>query len=130
MLERTFEGLMENIGTILDAGVDQLNLAEYMVSEQGLASRPEWLREEGALYNYKGFITSPISSRRYTYRVIERANEERWPIAINDCSNEYKYYKLCVQENKATRVFQGRPNYWGNTYKLCAVDRWNDESTS
>ncbi len=123
MTKKSHEDLVANADRILDTGLDQMNLAEFIVGRNHLGDR---LREEGRLYNYKGFICSPVQSRRYTYDIIRRAVDGRWPVIINDCSNEYKYYKLSIQENKRVSIFQGRRGYWNNTYALDDIDRHND----
>jgi len=123
MTKRSYEGLLANTGRILDTGLDQMNLAEFIVGKNHFGER---LKEEGKLYNYKGFICSPVQSRRYTYDIIRRAVEDRWPVVINDCSNELKYYKLSIQENKRVSIFQGRRGYWNNTYALADIDGHNE----
>ena len=92
MLKKTYEGLLRNAGAILETGLDQMNLAEFIVGSNHLA-QPDKLIEEGRLYNYKGFMTSPISSRLYTYDTIKKAAREKWPVVINDCSNEVQVFQ-------------------------------------
>lgn len=130
MLKATYEGLMDNIQAILDTGLDQMNLAEFLVGSHHLRDPDRHLRDEGKLYSYKGFMISPISSRRYTYDVIERAARERWSVVINDCGNEYKYYKLSIQERKHISVFQGRKGYWANDSSVADMDAVNDRWTT
>ena len=125
MTRKNYESLLETADEILDTGLDQMNLAEFIVGEHHLA-QAEKLQGEGRLYSYKGFICSPVKSRRYTYEVIRRAVKEKWPVVINDCSNEYKYYKLSIQEAKNVNIFQGRTDYWRNTYRLTEIDAFND----
>jgi pyruvate formate-lyase activating enzyme-like uncharacterized protein len=125
MLRRNYEQLDANMARILDTGLDQMNLIEFMVGENHL-SHPEELEREGELYNYRGFITSPVQSRKYTYKIIKRAWQEKWPVVINDCSNEYKYHKLSVQQNKRVRIFQDARDYWNNSYAISEVDAFND----
>lgn len=124
MTKDCYQGLMANVPEILDTGLDQMNLAEFIVGRQHLAD-PATLDEEGRLYLYKGFICSPVQSRRYTYEVIERAAAEAWPVVINDCSNEYKYYKLS-KKHRGPNIFDGCLGYWNNGYALHDVDRFND----
>ncbi len=125
MTKAGYEGLMANYREILDTGLDQMNLAEFMVGKKQIDDGSA-LEEEGRLYNFKGFICSPVASRQYTYKVIKKAVEEKWPVVINDCSNEYKYYKLSIQENKGVNIFQGRTGYWGNHYRLTDIDEFNE----
>ena len=41
---------------------------------------------------------------KYTYSVIQRAVEERWPVVINDCSNEYRVLQALAQAPRAGAV--------------------------
>ena len=127
MTARSYEGLMAHADAVLDTGLDQMNLAEFIVGRPHLSD--EALAGEGRLYCYKGFITSPVRSRQYTYAVIQRAVEERWPVIINDCSNEYKYYKLS-RKHRGPGIFDGCLGYWNNTYALDEIDRFNDRLES
>lgn len=124
MTRPAYEGLMANIDEILDTGLDQMNLAEFIIGRHHLED-PAALADEGRLYVYKGFICSPVESRRRTYEVIKRAAAEQWPVVINDCSNEYKYYKLS-KGHRGSGVFNGRMDYWNNNYSLRDIDRLND----
>lgn len=127
MLKDSYEGLMKNYASILETGLDQMNLAEFIVGYNHF-EKPDVLAKEGKLYNYKGFITSPISSRKYTYEVIKKAAEEKWPVVINDCSNEYKYYKLSVQQNSTPNIFSGGgTDYWNNSFPLGKVESFNEK---
>lgn len=128
MTRSAYQGLLANIDEILDTGLDQMNLAEFIVGRHHLAE-PAALADEGRLYVYKGFICSPIESRRRTYAIIKRAAAERWPVVINDCSNEYKYYKLS-KGSRGTGIFEGRLDYWDNNYSLSDIDRFNDRFAS
>lgn len=125
MLKESYEGLLKNIKDILATGLDQMNLAEFLVGVKHL-QEGEKLKQEGELYSYRGYMTSPISSREYTYKIIKKASEEKWPVIIKDCSNEYKHYKLSIQANKRNKIFTGKKGYWGNNYPVSAVDDWND----
>ncbi len=125
MTKKNYEGLMSHYQEVLDTGLDQMNLAEFIVGRNHVAADDD-LKEEGKLYSFKGFISSPIASRQYTYEVIKKAVAEKWPVVINDCSNEYKYYKLSIQEVKGVNIFQGRVPYWNNGYRLREIDDFND----
>jgi len=125
MTGESYQGLVRNASRILDTGLDQMNLAEFIVGANHLAQK-EKLRSEGKLYNFMGFITSPISSRHYTYKIIRKAIDEKWPVVINDCSNEYKYYKLSVQKSKGINIFQGARDYWNNNFSIRDVGAFND----
>lgn len=128
MTRSAYEGLVANIDEILDTGLDQMNLAEFIVGRHHLEN-PAALAGEGRLYVYKGFICSPIESRRRTYAIIKRAAAERWPVVINDCSNEYKYYKLSKGQ-RGSGIFNGLLDYWNNNYSLRDIDRFNEQFAS
>lgn len=123
MTARAYRQLMAHASEIVDTGLDQMNLAEFIVGRRHLA-HASTLAREGRLYCYKGFICSPVLSRQYTYAVIQRAVEERWPVVINDCSNEYKYYKLS-RKHRGPGPFEGCLGYWDNGYALREIDRFN-----
>lgn len=120
----THAQLLENITAVLDTGLHQMNLGEWLVGTNHFGD-PNRLRAEGELYSYRGYMTSPVTSRQYVYDIIKRAAAESWPVVINDCSNEYKHYKLSVQQ-KHTSIFQGHRGYWNNTHRVSDVERWND----
>lgn len=122
MLTQTYKGLMRNIKPILESGVKQFNLAEFMVGPNQFS---EQIREEGKMYKFKNMITSPVVSRRLTYKVIARAVKENWPVTINDCSNEYKYYKN-TKNHLIKRFFDpSRANPWKSNLSIDAIEDWN-----
>ena len=50
-------------------------------------------KDEGLIYRHRRGYVSPVTSRRYVYNLIEMALEEDWPVVINDCSNDLKFYR-------------------------------------
>ena len=126
MLKDSYAGLLSNIKEILATGLDQMNLSEYIVGKNHLIKGGK-LEKEGKLYNFKGYMTSPVASRQYTYKIIRKAVAEKWPVVINDCSNEYKYYKLSARAQRRIKIFTGQKPYWNNNYCLSEVDDWNEK---
>ena len=72
---------------ILDTGFDHMNINELHLNENNI----KFFNED--LYMYRFGYVSPISSRQLTYDLLEVASAEKWPIVINDCSNEQKFYR-------------------------------------
>ena len=71
---------------ILDTGIDFMNCAELHLNENNL---PNYLGEN--LYFHRMGYLSPVVSRELTLSLMKTAAEERWPIALHDCSNQTKF---------------------------------------
>ena len=125
MTRDTHARLLERIDAVLATGLDQMNLAEWIVGSNHL-DNPDLLEREGPLYCFRGYITSPVASRRYVYDVMRRAAEQGWPVVINDCGNEYKHYKLSIQNSKRLRTYRGGRGYWNAFFGPAEVLAWND----
>ena len=87
----SFNNYLQKIDKILDTGLNQINMAELQVCHP--ESAEEFIASEGTLYAHRRGYVSPISSRHYTYTLIEKAELENWPVIINDCSNDTKYFR-------------------------------------
>jgi pyruvate formate-lyase activating enzyme-like uncharacterized protein len=89
MFEEYMASFLKNKDKILDTGLDHINCAELHLVPN---TASHWANEPLYLYN-DGYV-SPISSRNYTYDLIELAEKEQWKgIFINDCCNSLKYYR-------------------------------------
>ena len=73
---------------ILDSGVDFINCAELHLGENNLQN---YLGE--SLYMYRQGYLSPVWSREITLRLMKEAAEEKWPLAVHDCSNRTKFVR-------------------------------------
>ena len=70
---------------IFETGIDFMNCAELHLNPNNVdnyAGEPMYMCRQGYL--------SPIWSRELTLRLMRRASEEGWPIAVHDCSNRTK----------------------------------------
>jgi hypothetical protein len=88
---KSYDNFVKHKEAILHTGVDQINLAELQICSPNMISH--FMETEGPVYKHRRGYISPISSRHYAYDLIELAEEENWPLVINDCSNETKYFR-------------------------------------
>jgi len=94
MFKTYYTSFIANRKEILDTGVDQINCAELHLLKQNVKEY-----EEEPLYCYKSGYISPVSSRQFTYDLIDMASHEKWQnVVIHDCSNEVKYYRGIKRE--------------------------------
>lgn len=90
MYSESYKLFVEKRDAILSTNVKQINLPELQIcSYEAL----DLFKSEGPAYKHRRGYVSPISSRHYTYDLIELAEEENWPVIINDCSNDTKFYR-------------------------------------
>lgn len=87
---KSFSNFIKHKTKIVNSGIKQINMPELQVSPYTIEN---FAKSEGEMYRHRKGYTSPISSRKYVYRLIELAIEENWPVIINDCSNETKLYR-------------------------------------
>ena len=86
MTREFFEVFGRKKQQILDTGLDFMNCAELHLNENNL---PNYWGEN--LYFCRLGYLSPVVSRELTLRLMKTAAEERWPIAVHDCSNRTKF---------------------------------------
>lgn len=92
--EQVYDDFIKNKDAILDTGVTHLNLAELQLNVM------TWSHYDGdptILYRHRQGNLSPMNSREFIYDLIELAEEEMWPLVINDCSNDTKFYRDLVE---------------------------------
>ncbi len=111
---KSFNNFKSNVNRILDTGLDQINMAELQICHPEAAD--EFIASEGMLYKHRRGYVSPVSSRYYTYALIKQADDENWPIIINDCSNDTKYFRGAHTDN-----FLG-VNSYGSSWQLRIED--------
>ena len=80
------DAFLQKKDAVLSTGLDFINCAELHLNPNNL----ENYRGEN-MYMYRQGYLSPISSHELTLRLMRRAAEERWPIAVHDCSNRTKF---------------------------------------
>lgn len=91
MYSKSFKNFIKHKDTIVNSGIHQINLPELQVCSLPLIQY--FWETEGPVYKHRRGYVSPITSRHFTYDLIEIAEEEKWPIVINDCSNDTKFYR-------------------------------------
>ena len=85
MTREFFEALNAKKEKILATGIDFMNCAELHLNDNNLAN----YEDESLYYCRMGYL-SPVISRDLTLEVMKTAGEEKWPLAVHDCSNHTK----------------------------------------
>ena len=85
MTREFFKALNNKKEKILATGIDFMNCAELHLNDNNL---PNYFGEP--MYFCRMGYLSPIISRDLTLQVMKTAAEEKWPIAVHDCSNKTK----------------------------------------
>ena len=86
---KSYNNYLKYKDRIVNSGVSQINLPELQVNAYNL----HLFKDEGQIYRHRRGYVSPISSREYVHKLIKLAIEESWPIIINDCSNDTKFFR-------------------------------------
>jgi pyruvate formate-lyase activating enzyme-like uncharacterized protein len=89
MFSDSFNNFVKHKDLIKDSGINQINTPELQLKPENF----EIFEKEGYFYRHRRGYISPITSRHYSIDLIKIANNENWPIVINDCSNETKIYR-------------------------------------
>jgi pyruvate formate-lyase activating enzyme-like uncharacterized protein len=87
---KSYANFVKHKDFIRDSGIHQINTPELQVAPNTIDL---FEKTEGICYRHRKGYTSPLSSRHFTYDLIELAERENWNILINDCSNETKFYR-------------------------------------
>ena len=85
MTKEFFRALGAKKNRILATGIDFINCAELHLNDNNLGN----YAGENLYYCRMGYL-SPVFSRDLTLRVMKTAAEEKWPLAVHDCSNKTK----------------------------------------
>ena len=80
------DAFLKKKAAIFAAGVDFMNCAELHLNPNNLDN---YLGEP--LYMYRHGYVSPIWSHELTLKLMKRAAEEQWPLAVHDCCNRTKF---------------------------------------
>jgi pyruvate formate-lyase activating enzyme-like uncharacterized protein len=91
MYSESYANFIKHKDAILETRLTQINLPELQICAPELLD--SFVETEGPIYKHRRGYVSPISSRHYVYDLIELAEEEDWPVIINDCSNDTKYFR-------------------------------------
>ena len=81
-----YETFLKKQAAVLATGADFMNCAELHLNPNNLENY--WGEN---MYMYRLGYLSPISSHELTLKLMRRAAEEHWPMAIHDCCNATKF---------------------------------------
>lgn len=98
MTPEFFEGFFQKKTAILNTGLDFINCAELHLNENNIAN----YSEENMYILRHGYV-SPIWSRELTLKFMKIADDEKWDLAVHDCSNYTKFARslnLSAKEGK------------------------------
>ena len=86
MTPEFYEVFLQKKDAVLATGLDFINCAELHLNPNNLENY--WGED---MYMYRQGYLSPIWSHELTLKLMRRAAEERWPIAVHDCCNRTKF---------------------------------------
>jgi pyruvate formate-lyase activating enzyme-like uncharacterized protein len=86
MTPSLYEAFLQKKGAILSTGLDFMNSAELHLNPNNIENY--WGAD---MYMYRLGYLAPILSHELTLKLMRRAAEEKWPIAIHDCCNATKF---------------------------------------
>ena len=81
-----WESFQQKKEQILATGIDFMNCAELHLNENNIGNY--W--GENFYLCRQGYL-SPVWSREITFQLMKQAAEEKWPVAVHDCSNHTKF---------------------------------------
>lgn len=100
MTPEFFETFLKKKETILGTGLDFINCAELHLNENNIGN----YEGENMYIARHGYI-SPIWSRELTLKFMKIADEEKWNIAVHDCSNQTKFARNLNLSSKEGKWF-------------------------
>jgi len=86
---KSYKNFIKYKELIKSSGIKQINMPELQLQP----TTAQLFLGEGIVYRHRRGYVSPVSSRHYVYDLIELAIKENWPLVINDCSNDTKFYR-------------------------------------
>jgi len=98
MTPEFFDGFFKKKEKILATGVDFINCAELHLNPNNIGN----YMGENMYISRHGYI-SPVWSRELTLKFMKIADEEKWNLAVHDCSNRTKFARdlnLAAKEGK------------------------------
>lgn len=98
MTPEFFEQFRKKKDKILATGVDFMNCAELHLNENNIGN----YFGENMYVSRLGYI-SPVWSREITFKIMKMADDEKWDMAVHDCSNRTKFARnlnLAAKEGK------------------------------
>ena len=86
MTPELYETFLKKKDAILATGLDFMNCAELHLNPNNIDNY-----QGENMYMYRQGYLSPIFSHELTLKLMRRAAEEHWPIAVHDCCNRTKF---------------------------------------
>ncbi|MBE6068512.1 MAG: radical SAM protein [Clostridium lundense] len=105
MTPEFFETFFKKKQAILDTKLDFINCAELHLNENNIDN----YYGENMYISRHGYV-SPIWSRELTLKFMKIADEEKWDLAVHDCSNNTKFARDLNLSSKEGKWF-GASNY-------------------
>lgn len=105
MTPEFFEAFFKKKQAILDTKLDFINCAELHLNENNIGN----YYGENMYISRHGYI-SPVWSRELTLKFMKAADDERWDLAVHDCSNDTKFARGLNLSGKEGMWF-GASNY-------------------
>lgn len=81
-----YDTFLKKKDAVLATGLDFIDCAELHLNPNNLGN---YLGEN--MYMYRQGYLSPVWSREISIKLMKLAADERWPIAVHDCSNRTKF---------------------------------------
>ena len=111
MTPQFYRAFFKKKQAILDTRLDFINCAELHLNENNIGN----YGGENMYISRHGYI-SPVWSRELTLKLMHTAGEEKWDLAVHDCSNHTKFARGLNLSSKEGKWF-GASNY------ACEFDR-------
>lgn len=105
MTPEFFESFFKKKEEIFATNIDFINCAELHLNENNIDN----YEGENMYISRHGYI-SPIWSRELTLKLMKIADDEKWDIAVHDCSNHTKFARNLNLSSKEGKWF-GASNY-------------------
>lgn len=105
MTPEFFEAFFKKKQIILDTKLDFINCAELHLNDNNIDN----YYGENMYISRHGYV-SPIWSRELTLKFMKIADEEKWDLAVHDCSNNTKFARDLNLSSKEGKWF-GASNY-------------------
>ena len=105
MTPQFYRAFFKKKQAILDTRLDFINCAELHLNENNIGN----YGGENMYISRHGYI-SPVWSRELTLKLMHTAGEEKWDLAVHDCSNHTKFARGLNLSSKEGKWF-GASNY-------------------
>ena len=86
MTPEFYETFLKKMDAVFATGLDFINCAELHLNPNNLENY--WGEN---MYLYRQGYLSPVWSHELTLKLMRRAAEEKWPVAVHDCCNRTKF---------------------------------------